>query len=73
MYVHIDICNIYGSICILYIIYYIYKRIIIISFLSATISSILNAAGDLPDLQALPQACSIKENKKQKKTQIMII
>ena len=41
---------------------YIYKSIIviIINFMIATISSILNVAGDLPDLEAPPQPCSIK-------------
>ena len=41
---------------------YIYKSIIIIliNFVIATISSVLNVAGDLPDLQAPPQPCSIK-------------
>ena len=41
---------------------YIYKCIIIIliNFVSATISFILDFARDLPDLQAPPQPCSIK-------------
>ena len=41
---------------------YIYKCIIIIliNFVIATISFILNVAGDLPDLQAPPRPCSIK-------------
>ena len=34
--------------------------IYIINFVIATISFILNVAGDLPDLQAPPQLCSIK-------------
>ena len=40
----------------------IYKCIIInlMNFVTATISFVLNVAGDLPDLQALPQPCSIK-------------
>ena len=39
----------------------IYKCIInLINFVTATISFVLNVAGDLPDLQALPQPCSIK-------------
>ena len=40
----------------------IYKCIIInlINFVTATISFVLNVAGDLPDLQAPPQPCSIK-------------
>ena len=48
MYIYIDI--------------YIYKSIIIIliNFVIATISSVLNVAGDLPDLQGPPQSCSIK-------------
>ena len=33
---------------------------ILINFVIATISFILNVAGDLPDLQATPQPCSIK-------------
>ena len=42
-------------------IYIIYKCIIIlINFVIATISFILNVAGDLPDLQVPPQPCSIK-------------
>ena len=38
----------------------IYKCIIInlINFVTATISFVLNVAGDLPDLQAPPQPCS---------------
>ena len=41
---------------------YIYKciNIILINFMTATISFVLNIAGDLPDLQAPPQPCSIK-------------
>ena len=41
---------------------YIYKciMIILISFVIATISFVLNAAGDFPDLQTPPQPCSIK-------------
>ena len=41
---------------------YIYKCIIIIliNFVIATISFVLNVAGDLPDLQVSPQSCSIK-------------
>ena len=41
---------------------YIYKciNIILINFMTATISFVLNVAGDLPDLQAPPQPCSIK-------------
>ena len=39
----------------------IYKCIInLINFVTATISFVPNVAGDLPDLQALPQPCSIK-------------
>ena len=39
----------------------IYKCIInLINFLTATISFVPNVAGDLPDLQAPPQPCSIK-------------
>ena len=40
----------------------IYKCIIInlMNFVTATISFVLNVAGDFPDLQALPQPCSIK-------------
>ena len=39
----------------------IYKCIInLINFVTATISFILNLAGDLPDLQAPPQLCFIK-------------
>ena len=40
----------------------IYKCIIInlINFVTATISFALNVIRDLPDLQALPQPCSIK-------------
>ena len=34
--------------------------IILINFVTATISFVLNVAGDLPDLQASPQPCSIK-------------
>ena len=39
-----------------------YKCIIInlINFVTATISFVLNVIGDLPDLQVLPQPCSIK-------------
>ena len=39
-----------------------YKCIIIIlvNFVIATISFVLNVAGDLPQLQAPPQPCSIK-------------
>ena len=46
----------------IYIYIYIYKSIIIIliNFVIATISSVLNVAGDLPDLQAPPQLFSIK-------------
>ena len=45
-----------------YIYIYIYKgiMIILINFVTATISFVLNVAGDLPDLQAPPQPCSIK-------------
>ena len=32
----------------------------LINFVTATISFALNVIGDLPDLQALPQPCSIK-------------
>ena len=41
---------------------YICKCIIIVlmNFVIAVISSILNVAGDLPDLQAPPQPCYIK-------------
>ena len=41
---------------------YIYKCIIIIliNFVTATISFVLNVAIDLPDLQVLPRPCSIK-------------
>ena len=39
----------------------IYKCIInLINFVTATISFVLNVTGDLPDLQAPPQPCSIK-------------
>ena len=39
----------------------IYKCIInLINSVTATISFVLNVAGDLPDLQAPPQPCSIK-------------
>ena len=39
----------------------IYKYIInLINFVTATISFVRNVAGDLPDLQALQQPCSIK-------------
>ena len=39
----------------------IYKCVInLINFVTATISFVLNVTGDLPDLQALPQPCSIK-------------
>ena len=40
----------------------IYKCIIInlINFVTATISFVLNVTGDLPDLQAPPQSCSMK-------------
>ena len=39
----------------------IYKCVInLINFVTATISFVLNVAGELPDLQALPQPCSIK-------------
>ena len=39
----------------------IYKCIInLINFVTATISFVLNVIGDLPDLQVLPQPCSIK-------------
>ena len=39
----------------------IYKCIInLINFVTATISFVPNVAGDLPDLQAPPQPCSIK-------------
>ena len=34
--------------------------IILINFVIATISFVLNVAGDLPQLQAPPQPCSIK-------------
>ena len=46
----------------IYIYIYIYNCIIIIliNFVIATISFILNVAGDLPDFQAPPQPCSIK-------------
>ena len=38
----------------------IYKCIInLINFVTATISFVLNFTGDLPDLQAPPQPCSI--------------
>ena len=39
---------------------HIYKciMIILINFVIATISFVLNVAGDLPDLQAPPQPCS---------------
>ena len=38
-----------------------YKCIInLINFVTATISFVLNVTGDLPDLQAPPQPCSIK-------------
>ena len=42
---------------------HIYKciMIILINFVIATISFVLNVAGDLPDLQAPPQPCSIKK------------
>ena len=40
----------------------IYKCIInLINFVTATISFVLNVAGDLADLQAPPQPCSIKK------------
>ena len=39
----------------------IYKCIInLINFVTATISFVLNVAGDLPDLQAPPKPCFIK-------------
>ena len=39
----------------------IYKCIIsFTNFVTATVSFVLNVAGDLPDLQAPPQPCSIK-------------
>ena len=39
----------------------IYKCIVnLTNFVTATISFVLNVAGDLPDLQAPPQPCSIK-------------
>ena len=46
----------------IYIYIYIYKCIIIIliNFVIATISFILNVAGDLPGIQAPPQPCSIQ-------------
>ena len=50
MYIYIYM-YIYICICII---------IILISFVIATILFILNVVGDLPDLQTLPQPCSIK-------------
>ena len=46
----------------IYIYIYIYKCIIIIliNFVTATISFVLNITRDLPGLQASPQPCSIK-------------
>ena len=39
----------------------VYKCIInLINFVTATISFVSNVAGELPDLQAPPQPCSIK-------------
>ena len=43
----------------MYVCIYIYITIILINFVTATISLVLNA-GDLPDHQALPQPWSIK-------------
>ena len=46
----------------IYVYVYIYKCIIIIliNFVTATISFVLNVTGDLPGLQAPPQPCFIK-------------
>ena len=46
----------------IYIYIYVYIIIILINFVIATISFVLHVTGDLPDLQAPPQPCSIKKN-----------
>ena len=45
----------------MYINIYKYSIINLINFVTATLSFVLNVAGDLPDLQAPAQPCSIKK------------